>query len=155
MPRPSLRPVRSCLVLLALFPSLVESQGAPLHPMALQQNSERAPVALLTADGQSQVKLWMAAANGNHDEVEHLFSGPIKEFYRDNIDWKDDLGWTALRAAVNYRHLACARTLLERGAYVDLADLRGDTPLMGAILTSDEPEDMVLPCAFESAPLLS
>ena len=97
----------------------------------------------------------MAAANGNLDEVEYLFSGPIKQFYLDNIDWKDDLGWTALRAAVNYRHHACARILLERGAHVDLADLRGDTPLMGAILTSDEPEDMVPPCTFESAPLLS
>lgn len=97
----------------------------------------------------------MAAANGKCDEVEQLFSGHIKQFYFDSIDWKDSVGWTALRAAVNYRHLECARMLLERGAHVDLADLRGDTPLMGALLTSDEPNDMVTPRPFESAPQLA
>ena len=95
------------------------------------------------AEGQSGGKLWMAAANGKCDEVEEMLEGSIRDFYRENIDYTDDIGWTALRAAINYNNLDCAKSLLDHGASVDYADLRGYTPLMGVLVTSDAPEAMV------------
>ena len=85
----------------------------------------------------------MAAANGQHDEVAALLTGHLGQFYVDQINWRDGMGWTSLRAAVNYGHVACAQLLLENGAHVDIADNRGDTPLMGALVTNSEPETLV------------
>ena len=53
------------------------------------------------------------------------------------------MGWTSLRAAVNFGHLESARLLLEHGAHVDIADNRGDTPLIGALLANSDPEELV------------
>ena len=44
------------------------------------------------------------------------------------VDTRDDMGWTSLRAAVNFGHLESARLLLEHGAHVDIADNRGPRP---------------------------
>jgi hypothetical protein len=94
-------------------------------------------------DGQSGRNLWLAAANGQHDELEVLLTGQLGQFYVDHIDTRDDMGWTSLRVAVNYGHLESARLLLEHGAHVDIADNRGDTPLMGALLANSAPEQLV------------
>ena len=92
---------------------------------------------------QSGQNLWLAAANGQHDEVAELLAGKLGQFYVDHVDTRDDMGWTSLRAAVNFGHLESARLLLEHGAHVDIADNRGDTPLMGALLANDDPEELV------------
>ena len=52
------------------------------------------------------------------------------------------MGWSSLRAAVHFGHMECARLLLEHGAHVDLADSRGDTPLIGVLLANSAPEPM-------------
>ena len=92
---------------------------------------------------QSGRNLWLAAANGQHNELTALLTGQLGQFYVDHIDTRDDMGWTSLRAAVNYGHLESARLLLEHGAHVDSADNRGDTPLMGALLADNAPEELV------------
>ena len=92
---------------------------------------------------QSGQNLWLAAANGQHDELAALLTGQLGQFYVDHVDTRDDMGWTPLRAAVNFGHLESARLLLEHGAHVDIADNRGDTPLMGALLANSDPEELV------------
>ena len=92
---------------------------------------------------QSGQNLWLAAANGQRDELAALLTGQLGQFYADHVDTRDDMGWTPLRAAVNFGHLESARLLLEHGAHVDIADNRGDTPLMGALRANSAPEELV------------
>lgn len=49
------------------------------------------------------------------------------------IDGFDKVDQTALIAALNHGHIACARVLLDRGANVNLADPAGWTPLIHAV----------------------
>lgn len=70
--------------------------------------------------------------------IHHARSGDCDQVIADldagaRIDGFDTLDQTALIAALNHAHTACARVLLERGADVNLPDPAGWTPLIHAV----------------------
>jgi ankyrin repeat protein len=54
----------------------------------------------------------------------------------DDIEAKDDDGWTALNRAASCNSLDVARLLIEKGAEVDARDGNGSTPLRRAAFTT-------------------
>jgi len=70
-----------------------------------------------------------AAASGDVESVRQSVAA------REDLEARDERGWTALMFAAFRGHLDVARVLLEAGADVDGRAAEGSTPLMGAALS--------------------
>ena len=67
-------------------------------------------------------QLHVAAANGYTEVMEYLFSQPDVQ-----LDIQDNEGWTPFHAAVCWEQKEAMKMLAEKGANLDVKNLRGET----------------------------
>ncbi|KAJ2317839.1 hypothetical protein IWW52_002901 [Coemansia sp. RSA 2704] len=68
--------------------------------------------------------IWTAASEGNLARVKQILDGDEQQ-----VNAKDENGYTPLHAASSWKHLELLEYLLDHGGEVDIVDSDGDTPL--------------------------
>ena len=79
----------------------------------------------------NNTKLDLAAENGDEDAVRELLEAGA------TVDWRSDIGLTALHQAARRGHTNVARLLVRKGWSLEVRTYTGDTPLFYAALTGN------------------
>ncbi|KAH8025540.1 hypothetical protein HPB51_009480 [Rhipicephalus microplus] len=100
------------------------------------------------ADLSPEEELLQAARSGSYTAVENLLNNAAAEKVAPNVDCKGtqkaNLGWTPLHLACYFGHFDVAELLLQHGAYVDVINREGDTPLHKAAYTGRELQKLLM-----------